>query len=138
MTILRVVGLFREFEEQYFQPLEPIYRLPSLAVSARAPDATQERILRHIEGGTGIVDEMSIAFDPIAKKSIGGGFGIASDGEWVWRMYLPYVVSTYNPPLDPVFVASLSVKRESIQVTDEFIRQAMDAIGTHLRSVVAK
>ena len=55
-----------------------------------------EKAARYLSSGIPVIDFMEATYDPFDKNAvISGGSSLLSDGHWVWRVDLAYLVEKY-------------------------------------------
>ena len=97
---MKVVGLFRELERNL--PAS----VPSIHDSVgKMPEGVLEDVLSHLVNWDVVVDVMAASSDPFDhSKFISGGPSLHSDGVWVWRHDLEYLVRNYKVGLPEEFI----------------------------------
>lgn len=134
MTDLRVVGLFRDLEQQWLGSKIDLIFLPRLRDECnRISLDMSRRIVAHISESIVCIDTLTTLEDPISKRPIIGGLGIETDGVWVWRSYLGLLVREHRPRLDADFIRHVAApKPPSRLVLDEALLE--DALAALRRA----
>ncbi|WP_141544550.1 hypothetical protein [Amycolatopsis sulphurea] len=104
MMILKPVGFFSELEEQ--AEFETFSGSIFEAVRDRL-QPHETKIINYLKRGIGLFDIMEGTDDPVADDGSGvsGGSSLLTDGVWVWRLDLPYLVEKHHLALDGEFIS---------------------------------
>jgi hypothetical protein len=98
---MKVVGVFRELE-----PRSKIY-LPSIHDFRNKMNVeTAEHVLEYLSHWEPIFDVMEFTIDPFdLSKGCSGGSSLITDGEWIWRKDLAYLIEHYyiGLPIDFIY-----------------------------------
>lgn len=97
---MKAVGIFRELG------VDLPATVPSIFPSAGALDrATATDLAAYLDAGVPVFDVMEVTFDPFDHaNTIAGGSSLVSDGIWVWRNDLAFLVGRYRIALPHEFV----------------------------------
>ncbi|MFF4596375.1 hypothetical protein [Amycolatopsis sp. NPDC001319] len=98
----RRVGFFSELEER--RP--DVFQGSIFEVICRNRAPCESNVVAYLQGGHFLIAIMEGTSDVIANDGSGvsGGSSLMTDGVWVWRLDLPYLVKKHHLELDPEFV----------------------------------
>ena len=107
---MKIIGLYREM-------VSISEKLKSIREDSELIDKDiAVKAARYLSSGIPVIDFMEATYDPFDKNTvISGGSSLLSDGYWIWRVDLAYLVEKY-----------------CLWLPDEFISEAVE------RSVVDK
>jgi hypothetical protein len=124
---MKVVGIFRELGREISSSAASVFA----AAGALSPDVS-EALANYLESGIPVFDVMGGTFDPFDRsKTIVGGPSLLSDGEWVWRDDLAYLVRKYRVAVSREFVAHALEKKRVDRRPEEVVREWLKAVEDH-------
>ncbi|WP_326837412.1 hypothetical protein VSH64_21385 [Amycolatopsis rhabdoformis] len=116
------MGFFAELEER--RP--DVFRGSVFEVISRNRDPHESNLVAYLQGGRYLMYIMEGTRDVIANDGSGvsGGSSLMTDGIWVWRLDLPYLVKKHHLELDPEFVWHAAGNRYVVpEIPDERMAQ---------------
>lgn len=98
---MKVVGLFRELDSHINQAIQTIY---DMVGKLQVDNVTA--MTTYLRSGVPVFDVMEASVDPFDRSvQIEGGPSLMSDGVWIWRNDLAYLVERYKVGLPDEFVS---------------------------------
>jgi hypothetical protein len=104
MVALKPVGFFLELKAR----TDPETFSGSIFEAVRDDSQPGEaKIVDYLRRGIALFDIMEGTYDPVAKdrSGVSGGSSLITDGVWLWRLDLPYLVEKHHLALDGEFIS---------------------------------
>lgn len=98
---------------------------------ADEPCSDELELISYLEQGVPLIDIMEAGQDVVSHDGyIAGCSSVLSDGEWIWRLDLPYYLSRYHLRLDPEFLEHVRGVKYEVPVLsqDETISLAREVV----------